>query len=353
MISIFFNSLEMYLAEFIFLSLSFLFVSFKWIFIFNFFNLKKYEQRQRVHVNEIPRIGGLLILSFYLIVILLNDVNDFFKVTLLCSIPILLIGLREDFFHDTSPSKRLFSIFLSASLLIFYLKDNLPSINMPLFSLLLQHDLINFLFFVFCIMVISNGFNLIDGMNGNLAFTSIVQFVLLFFLGFNQGDNEFVGIVLLFLIPFIIFSIFNFPFGKVFMGDFGAYFTGFIISSLTIYIYGIYSHLPSWGAVLILFYPSIELLFSFIRKKVFENKSPMSADLKHLHSLLFRLLKRKYKFQNNSLVTLILSFLWLTPLLHLVIYKDVFKILFLLFFLVFIYFFTYIYINHLLTKKND
>lgn len=202
------------------------------------------------------------------------------------------------------------------------------------------------------IFFISIGDNFVDGVNGNLAFTNIIQLISLALLASMLGDIVIAQLSFVLLIPLIIFALFNFPFGKIFCGDAGAYFYGFAISGTTIYLFGTYDNLLSWCAILILIYPSIELLFSFIRKKLFENKSPFTADAKHLHSLIYRYLNKKNSaLTNNSFVTIYLTPLILSPLVTYLFYDDVFAIIFAINLIFFMYAFSYQFISNKLSIK--
>ena len=166
------------------------------------------------------------------------------------------------------------------------------------------------------------------------------------------GNNVIVQLSSLLLIPLIVFTLFNFPFGKIFCGDAGSYFYGFAISASVIYLFGTHDNFLSWNAILILIYPSVELLFSFIRKKFFENKSPFTPDIKHLHSLIYRFLnKYNLKFSNNSIVTFFLTPFIVAPLLSLFLYKDIFAILLATFVIFFLYVIFYLFIVNKLSRK--
>ena len=78
-------------------------------------------------------------------------------------------------------------------------------------------------------MVVINGNNLIDGVNGNMALTNIIQLSVLTFFALAVNDSYISEVYLILIIPLVIFLIFNFPFGKVFSGDTGAYFYGFSV----------------------------------------------------------------------------------------------------------------------------
>jgi UDP-GlcNAc:undecaprenyl-phosphate GlcNAc-1-phosphate transferase len=71
--------------------------------------------------------------------------------------------------------------------------------------------------------------------------------------------------VILLLIPFILM---NYPYGRIFLADLGAYSLGLIVSMLTIILFGRYPEISPWGAVLILIYPATEVVFSLLRRAI-------------------------------------------------------------------------------------
>jgi UDP-GlcNAc:undecaprenyl-phosphate GlcNAc-1-phosphate transferase len=320
-------------------------ISFFWKNIYSSLSLKSYQSKQRLHQDEIPRIGGLIIYVFLSITAFFAIDSSLLNIILVSAIPIVFISVKEDLFHNTRPNNRLIFMVASTSLFIYLLPTNLPEIDLPLLNLFLSFSVIKELFFIFSMLVIINGNNLIDGVNGNMALTNIVQLCVLFMLAINVNDYFIAELCIILIIPLIIFLIFNFPFGKIFGGDGGAYFYGFSISAAIIYFFGMHNQLLSWNAVLILIYPSTELLFSFIRKKFFDNKSPLQADGKHLHTIIYRILVHgKKSFSNNSIVVLYLSPLILYPFLIIYNFFQIYNLFFLLFIFILFYIFIYLYI---------
>jgi len=327
-------------------------ISIFWKKIFVFFSLKTYQSKQRLHQDEVPRIAGLMMYIFLTIAALFSIKSHYLNVILVSALPIVLIGSKEDLFHNTSPKLRLIMMTISAGLFIYLLPTNLPKIDFPVINQILSIGFMKEIFFIFSILVIINGNNLIDGVNGNLALTNIIQLISVGLIAVMVGDDTILQLSCLLLIPLIIFTLFNFPFGKIFCGDAGAYFYGFTISASVIYLFGTHEDLLSWNAILILIYPSIELLFSFIRKRFFENKSPFTADAKHLHSLIYRYMnKQNSKCSNNSVVIFyFLPFIG-TPLLTYFLYEDIFANLFIIFLSFIVYILMYLYFLNKLSKQ--
>ena len=192
-------------------------------------------------------------------------------------------------------------------------------------------------------LVIINGNNLIDGVNGNMGITNLVQLLVLSIFGLKVGDYEFLNLCILFSTPLVVFLFFNFPFGKIFMGDLGAYFFGFTLSGLVIYFFGKYDNFLSWNAVLILFYPAMELLFSFVRKKFFQKQSPLLPDVKHLHSLICRSLRKSNKTFNNSYSLIFLLPFALISSATLLFYDELILLLIILISTILLYISIYLY----------
>lgn len=351
MIDYFFEVLSLAYTQVMGLFIIFSCITLFWKKIYQALSLKPYESTQRLHQDEVPRIGGLIIYIFLIITALFSFQFQLLSIILISAVPIILIGTKEDLFHNTSPKIRLIFMIFSASLFIVLLPTKLPDIDFPIVNKILSFTFVKEVFFIFSILVIMNGNNLIDGVNGNMALTNIVQLCVLVLLAFTVNDNELIQISFILLIPLFIFLIFNYPFGKIFSGDAGAYFYGFSVSALVIYLFGMNDRLLSWGAVLILIYPSIELLFSFVRKRFFESKSPFVPDTRHLHSLIFNYFGKRFKGGNNSFVVFFLLPFIFAPFMLYFVSGDLFGILNSIFITFVLYAAAYLLLLKLITKK--
>ncbi len=313
----------------------------------------EYNPIQKIHSGYVPRIGGLIVIfCFYLFLIIHNQNSIFLNIEILIGASLIVIaGTVEDLFGKASPLARFLAIFF-ASFIFVYTQDALPIIEVPMLKdILSYHYIINVLFFSIGLTALANGFNMIDGMNGLVGFTSLGCIVALltlinFILDVSYFQNE---LIILFL-GLIVFLIFNFPLGKIFFGDTGAYWIGWVIGIIVIKIFTL-SNVNTWGAIIIIFYPLQEVIFSFIRK-LSQKKSPLSPDTKHLHLRLYFLLKgsheRGKKF--NSFVTVCLMPFWFLPSV-LIIWSQVYAHLNIFFILVLEI--TYLYYYYSIPKTNN
>ena len=132
--------------------------------------------------------------------------------------------------------------------------------------------------------------NLVDGVNGLCAVTALSILSSLLFLSHVTLDVTYMMMIIALMIFLGVFLIFNYPYGKIFLGDLGAYVLGLLSSILVILFYARHPELPTWGAVLILIYPATEIIFSVIRRAK-KRTSLHKPDTDHLHMKLFTFLR--------------------------------------------------------------
>jgi len=169
------------------------------------------------------------------------------------------------------------------------------------------------IFFAIAMTAIVNAFNLIDGLNGLLLITFISILSCLYMMAGMMNDLFFLELFKFIIIICLIQLIFNFPIAKIFAGDLGAYSFGFIIGILNIILFGKYSVFLTWQAVLILFYPTCEMIFTVIRRFL-QSRNPLNADREHLHQLIYDYINTRFNLNKNlanSLTTIIMFPIWL------------------------------------------
>ena len=344
MLNSYFEALILLSYPLLVLFIAFYFTSSFWEKVFLRLHFKRYQNIQRVHKNEVSRLGGLFIYIFFVSLVWLELIQQKIFVNIIISaLPLVLIALKEDVFHNTSPRSRLILMVISCFIFFFLNPIDFPLIDFPFFGNLISLYPIGIIFFTFSLLVVMNGMNLIDGMNGLFGYTALSQLVSVIFLSNYVNDFDVMIICIFLSLPLIIFILFNYPFGKIFAGDLGAYFYGFANSIMVIYFFGKNDNLLTWLAVIIVFYPSIELLFSFVRKKLIENKSPLMPDANHLHSLIF--LKSSFKdikHKNNKVIMFIFPLVF-CPLISLYLINSIILIFITLVFLIIFYISLYFY----------
>ena len=324
-----------YLSKFSFyylflITLSFFLITNQWSNIKRIANIKNYIGKQRIHEKEVPRMGGFIIFAFFFLYIFHNSFHSSdsasinFVFIACCSVPIFLIGFYEDICQDSTPTIRLLVMFVSVAITLFYSGFQLPAITFPVLGNLISNSIFIYPFYILSVVIFMNGVNMIDGSNGLMSFCALTQLIALIFLSSVVGDYFVAELCVLLACPLVIFIFFNYPFGKIFMGDLGAYLYGFYIALITIILFGRNPELPSWGAVLVLFYPLMEIFFSYYRKIFFEKTSPIHPDSFHIHLKMYRLLSLgiKRKKVANGLVMPTLAILWLSPCVLVIFFHN-------------------------------
>ena len=282
--------------------------------------LKSYQAIQRIHLNETPRLGGFIFILSLISFVAFSNTNEsiqLLKIILICLIPIIVIGIKEDLFHNVEPAIRLLTLLFVGWLFRAQFPGPLPVLtDIPFIGklLLLQGGIS--IFYILSMTAVANGMNLIDGVNGLCGAVALSILGALLFLSYKTSDVVMLSTIFSLILILMPFLIFNYPYGKIFLGDLGAYSLGLVISMLTIILFGRHPEISPWGAVLILIYPATEVVFSFLRRMV-KGVSIYHADTAHLHLKLFHFFRPQphYKKLANALVTPTLSGLWLFPFL--------------------------------------
>ena len=310
---------------------------------------------QKIHNKSTSRLGGFVIYGSLIFFYFYSTEDQFLlKYLLISSFPLIVFSISEDIFQNMPPKLRILAIFSSCILFYsLYLDNSFPQIDFPLLNFIHEDRFFSIVFFSFAILSVSNGMNIIDGSNGTCAFTALAQLLSIVFISSIVNDNQLLNLSLILIFFIFIFLIFNYPLGKIFLGDTGAYFLGFASCILTIELYGRNQGLPSWGAILILFYPVIETIFSTIRKKFYEKSSPLEPDPYHLHLKLFFFLKKKYNGSqllklNNLIFILLIPICFLPSIINILFYDN------LIYIICFIVFFTIFYfLYYLVIPRNN
>ena len=256
----------------------------------NISNHKSFIKNQ----NIIPISGGLFILFSY--VILQN--NFFYDYYNYFYLSIFLIGFYADFSKNFKPILRIVSQILVVGLLLNISDILVKDVRISLFNFFLNKHYFALIFTVFCILVFVNGANLIDGVNLSAIGYFLLIFTVIYLLSINNNfylDREFVKIQIFVLIIILLFNFFN----KSYLGDSGVYLLSLISSVTIINFINTNNSISPYFAVLLLWYPCFENLFSIIRR-LLNKGSTSEPDNKHLHHLIYSFFnKKKINYSNN------------------------------------------------------
>lgn len=249
-------------------------------------------------------IGGI-----YIYLILFFYFPDEFLNLKIFAFLILVIGIFSDKNFIVSPlSRLLLQIFILTFLISI---DNLyiKSINIDLIDFILKYDIANIILTVFCFLVLINGSNFLDGLNGLLSGYFILIILSLIYIDFYNTEIVITNLdqINILLVGLLIFILFNFL-GYSFLGDGGAYLISLILGYFLIQNYNNNIFISPYFVALMFWYPAFENLFSLSRRIYLKSKVS-KPDNYHLHQLIFKFLTKKLSIKNlNSFTSLLILF---------------------------------------------
>ena len=296
---------------------------------------------QSAHSGFVPRVGGLAIYISILVLIPLLSLGfiplsvvfdlDAEQLTLLIvsAAPVFSVGLTEDLGYDMSPKARLIASAASSLVAILLFKVWLENLGIPGVDTLLIFAPFGILFTIFATVGVVNAFNLIDGLNGLSSYATVSVAFSLSIIAFQAGNTQ-VSIFLVLMVAAVLgFMVLNFPMGKIFLGDGGAYALGHLLTWSAIILINDANEVSAFAILLIFFWPVADTGLAIWRRWKLGNPTDR-PDRLHFHQLAMRFLEIRFFGRDkreiaNPLATLILIPLISAPQVLGVLFWDDFK----------------------------
>ncbi|MGN8659162.1 MraY family glycosyltransferase [Catenibacterium mitsuokai] len=243
-----------------------------------------------VHHGIIPRTGGYAIYVAFLIgaMVFLKTDNQINSI-LIGGLIVFLFGLYDDI-HDLPPKMKVLGQVAAALIVIFYGGISLKGFTIPYIPTILSYS-IALIVTLGWIVGITNAVNLIDGLDGLCGGISMIVLITTGLISIHYGRTDITSLTLLLAGSIGGFLVFNFHPAKIFMGDCGALFIGFMLSVISLLGFGFKSStFFTLGApIVVLAVPIMDTLIAIIRRKVHHQRFD-EADKGHLHhKLMFSL----------------------------------------------------------------
>jgi len=253
--------------------------------------------------KNIPVSGGIFLIISYLFLGLKFQSNGDLLYLL---VAIFMIGYCADNYKNFMPWLRIsiqtIVVFIAINMLDLFITN----VRIEYINYIFYNRYVSAIFTIFCIMVLINGSNFIDGVNILSLGYYLSVFIIIMILSISNNlnlDYDFVKIQIFLITTVLIFNVLN----KSLLGDGGIYLLSFIGSLMIISFVNNNQNVSPYFAVLLLWYPCFENLFS-ITRKIFNKKNALSADNRHLHHLIYLFIKRKNKNANNLTGLLLVLF---------------------------------------------
>ena len=280
---------------------------------------------QKFHIRPTPRVGGialcvgLLAAAISLMLLPGSDIGtQAFMFLIVASAPAFFGGIIEDLTKRVGVWERLMLTMISAAIGTILLDAVLNRVGVPLFDSLIMVSWFAVPFTIFAISGLANAVNVIDGYNGLASGYSLLALIALGVLAFTLGDALLVYASLCMAAAVLGFMVWNWPKGRLFLGDGGAYLLGFWLGELAVLMIARHPQISPWVLLLLLSYPVIETLFSIYRRKTMGQKPSHAVrpDSLHLHQLIYRRLVRVFVATRNpdeaiARNSLVAPYIWL------------------------------------------
>ncbi len=261
----------------LFLTPLFMNISFK----FDFLDIPKEDRK--VHRAPMPFLGGIIIyISFLTTLTIQTKYVDKTHFIIIVSSTLILIGGIIDDIYPMKPKSKLLIQIIAISILVFndiYIKDIVFFPGGQSFSLKILGIPLMFGW----VILVTNAFNLIDGLDGLAAGVSFISTITIFLISILSGNFSSAIFSSILCGTLIGILPYNFYKAKIFIGDSGSQFIGFIISVISITGFNtINGEFLILIPVIICGLPLFDTLTSIVRRKLKGNPI-MQADKGHVH----------------------------------------------------------------------
>lgn len=276
-----------------------------------------------VHTTPTPRVGGVgIFIAFMLTTLYFLPQNWPLVVG---GAVIFAFGLYEDWDGDTKKEARLAAMAIGSFIAVYfggYVAADTEFFVIPYWPAVL--------FTIFAIVGLSSAMNFVDGLNGLAGGIGIITLVFFTILSIVYGDQVMSILTLITIGSLMGFLFWNYPFGKIFLGDGGAYFLGFVLAMLSIMLADRHGEISLWYPVVALSYPIIETFVTIdrrIKRKKKKGVPFFEAEKVHLHTLNYRRVTKKNHEASNTL----LWFHFLINMMAFAFHSSVYMLIVLLF----------------------
>lgn len=243
---------------------------------------------RKVHKEPMPRMGGLAIFIGFLVGYMLfcNQTVQMNSI-LIGSFFIILIGIFDDI-KPLTPSIKFCGQLLAAIIVVYY--GNVVMQDISAFGLYINFGMFAKPITILFIVSVINCLNLIDGLDGLAGGISTIFFVTITVISTLLGNVSSldVSLTLIMIGACSGFLLYNFHPAKIFMGDSGSMFLGYMIAVISLLGFKNVTLTSFIVPVLILAIPILDTLFAIIRR-LLKGESFAKADKEHFHHQILKM----------------------------------------------------------------
>jgi UDP-GlcNAc:undecaprenyl-phosphate/decaprenyl-phosphate GlcNAc-1-phosphate transferase len=253
---------------------------------------------QKVHAVATPRIGGLAVVVGLITAGIAGTLSGvvmapFLWTMVAALLPAFLGGFAEDLTRRVGPLPRLLMTLISGAIAFVWLGAALHRSEVQWLDVAFSYWPLSLAGTLFAVAGLAHGMNIIDGYHGLAAGVGALALLGLALVARHIGDLQLAAVGFAAAGAYAGFLLLNYPFGKIFLGDGGAYLLGTTLAIFSAQLVGRHTDVSPWFPLVLVVYPVWETLFSMMRRALL-HRAPLGApDARHLHSLVYRLLGRR------------------------------------------------------------
>lgn len=261
---------------------------------------------RRMHDHPIPRLGGLAIaLAFILTTLVTVELDQQMQGILLGSIIILVLGVLDD--SLTLPAMPKFIVQIIAAIVVVAHGCTIRFITNPFSSQVgdcIDLGILSVPVTIIWIVMLTNAVNFIDGLDGLAVGVSGISAATILVIALLVAEESIAIIMAALLGSCLGFIPYNRNPAKIFMGDTGSTFLGFILAAMSIQgMFKLYAIISFVVPFLILGIPIFDICFAVLRRLA-KHQNPMTADRGHIHH---RLIDMGFSQKQTVAITYILT----------------------------------------------
>lgn len=255
-------------------------------------------QPQKVHAVATPRVGGLAVVGGLVAAGVAGTLSGvvmapFLWLMLAALLPAFLGGFAEDVTRRVGVGPRLLMTLISGAIAFSWLGAALYRSDVQWLDVAFSYWPLSLAGTLFAVAGLAHGMNIVDGYHGLSAGVGALALCGLAWIARGNGDLQLASLGFASAGAYLGFLLLNYPFGKIFLGDGGAYLLGTTLAILSAQLVGRHADVSPWFPLVLVVYPVWETLFSMMRRALL-HRTPLGApDARHLHSLVYRLLGRR------------------------------------------------------------
>lgn len=255
-------------------------------------------QPQKVHVAPVPRVGGVglllgMVVAGFLLPLPASE-KAIYGWILVALLPAFLGGFLEDALFRVGPVPRLLLTAATGALAfsfagVAFVRSDVAWLDQAIAFLPTAYCML-----LFAVAGAAHAFNIIDGTHGLAGGVGLIVLVALGHVAQVEGDLLVSQLCFVAAAATLGFLLLNYPSGRLFLGDGGAYLLGSVIALAGALLVQRNPGVSPWFPLALVIYPVWETLFSVARRALIDRTRVGDADADHLHSLVHRRLSPRW-----------------------------------------------------------